>query len=349
MIELESTSLEQQELPAIEPLLQMLLGRWVSQVVVVVAQLGIADILQNGARSLGEIAELTGTNVTSLYRLLRASASLGIFLEKESQYFELTPLSKYLLSDSHASIRELALMFGQKWHQDSWTNLLYSIKTSESAFVDCYGMPPFKYFANNPEIGKKYNESMTSISTMHSKAIAQAYDFSAFTQIVDVAGGQGMLLANILQANPCLQGILFDQPTVIDNAIEAKVLERAGVLDRCKMETGDFFKSIPSGADAYIFKHIIHDWDDEHVLKILQNCYQAMPKHGILLIADYVIPNDNTFHFGKLMDLEMLVTLPGARERTADEFTRMFTHVGFQLQKIIPTLFSMSIIEAVKI
>jgi hypothetical protein len=186
---------------------------------------------------------------------------------------------------------------------------------------------------------------MTSFSKMVAKAVVAAYDFSSVGKLADIAGGHGSLLAAILRANPHLKGLLFDVPQVIAGA--QSHLDREGVSARCELASGDFFQSVPSGADAYLMKHIIHDWDDARAIAILRNCHRAMPETGKLLLVEMVVPPGNEPHFGKIQDLEMMLS-PGGLERTAEEFRELFAAAGFELTRIIPTASPMSVIEGVK-
>jgi ubiquinone/menaquinone biosynthesis C-methylase UbiE len=207
-------------------------------------------------------------------------------------------------------------------------------------------MPIFEYFAKMPESAAVFDAAMTSISTWESKAVVAAYDFSGINTLVDVAGGHGLMLATILKANRKMRGILFDLPHVTAGA--TALLQSAGVADRCEIVSGDFFASIPEGSDAYIMKHIIHDWDDDRASEILQNCHRVMQRRGKVLIVDAVIPPGNRAHFGKLLDLEMLVLTPRGRERTQAEFRALLKRSGFRLRRVVPTETHLSVVEATR-
>jgi ubiquinone/menaquinone biosynthesis C-methylase UbiE len=207
-------------------------------------------------------------------------------------------------------------------------------------------MPIFEYFAKMPESAAVFDAAMTSISTFESKAVVAGYDFSGINTLVDVAGGHGLMIVTILKANRRMRGILFDLPHVTAGA--TALLQSGGVADRCQIVSGDFFASVPEGGDAYIMKHIIHDWDDDRASQILQNCHRALQPGGKLLIVDAVIPPGNRAHFGKLLDLEMLVLTPRGRERTQAEFRELLKRSGFRLRRVVSTETHLSVVESVR-
>lgn len=338
-----------QDLTSLPPqtvLMQMATSNWISQAVYVAAKLGIADLLKEGAKHCDELASLTKTHARSLYRLLRALASLGVFAETESGYFTLTPLADYLRSDRPDSLRAMAIMNGEE-HYKAWGELMQSVQTGESAFEHLYGMQIFQYYAQNPEPAQIFDRAMTSYSSIESAAVVENYDFSSIQTLVDVAGGHGNLLASILKANPSMKGMLFDRLSVIEGA--KPLLEAAGVLDRCQLGSGDFFESVPTGGDAYILKHIVHDWGDEQAIAILKRCHEAMPENGKLLLVEQVIPPGNEPFVGKLLDLNMLVMCSGGCERTEAEYRTLLKKAGFKLTKIVPTHADVSVIEGTRL
>ena len=334
-----------QAMPPQLAVLQMASGYWVSQSIYVAAKLGIADLLKDSPKSCDELATATGTNTRSLYRILRALASLGVFAETEPNHFTLTPLAACLKSDVPNSVRAFVIMLGEE-HYRAWGEFRHSVQTGGSSFEHVYGMNVFEYLAQNPEPAKIFDESMTNGSVLESAAIAASYDFSSIYTLVDVAGGQGLLIASILKSNPTLKGVLFDQPYVIERA--KPFIQAEGVLERCQLAGGNFFESVPEGGDAYILKHIIHDWDDERAIAILKQCHKIMPANGKVLVAEQVIPPGNEPFMGKLLDLNMLVMTPGGRERTEAEYRALFEKAGFKLTRIVPTQEEMSIIEGIR-
>ncbi|HYG10256.1 MAG TPA: methyltransferase [Pyrinomonadaceae bacterium] len=326
-------------------LVQMLVAPLVTQALRVVAELGVADLLAKGARSVDELAAETGAHAPSLYRFMRALASCGVFAETEGRVFALTPMAELLRTDVEGSMRDLAIFMGADWHWQVWGDAPYSARTGKVAWEHVHGKEVFPYFAEHAEAARVFNNAMTGFSKMISEAVVEAYDFSSIGKLADIAGGHGSLLAAILRANPHLKGLLFDMPQVIEGAhayIEAEDLGHA-----VELASGDFFESVPAGADAYMMKHIIHDWDDARALSILKNCHRAMPGHGKLLLVEMVVPKGNEPHLAKIQDLEMMLS-PGGLERTEDEYRELFAAAGFELTRIIPTASAMSVIEGVK-
>lgn len=325
-------------------LTQMITGSLGSQAVYVAAKLGIADLLAEGPKNVDELAAAADADAPSLYRVLRALASFGVFAEQDNKVFELTPTADLLRSDSPRSLRDLAIFMGEDWHWKVWGQTLYSVRTGQAAWSKVHGQEVFPYFAANREAAKIFDRAMTSLSNLAINAVVAAYDFSGIETLVDVAGGHGRLLTAILEANPTVNGVLFDMPHVIEGAKENPGVEAAG--SRCELKTGDFFVDVPKGADAYIMKHIIHDWDDERALQILRNIRRVMKNDGRVLLVEAVITPRNEQDFGKLLDIEMLVS-PGGKERTAAEYDDLFAQAGLWLSRIVPTKSPYSVIEAV--
>jgi len=332
---------KQNTIPPPVQLFEIATGFMKAQAIYVAAKLGIADLLKDGPKKVDELANITGVHSNSLYRLLRALASIGIFAERGDGNFELTPMASTLQSDMPMSLRPYVLLLGDKSWWDPWGNLLHSVKTGEAAFDHIFGMSYSKYLKMHPDIAKIFNECMTSVSRAHNPAIVESYDFSRFQKIVDVGGGHGNLLTAILKAYPTLTGILFDLPHVANsiNKLDVKTSRR------CEIISGDFFEKVPAGGDAYILKQVIHDWSDEISIKILRNCHKAMAENGRLLIIEAVIEPGNAQSTSKFFDLHMLVTSPGAKERTESELRSLLKAAGFELSKIIPTPSSFCIIE----
>jgi len=327
-------------------LLQMILGKWVSSAISAAAHFGIADHLESGPKSPKELAALTGTQERPLYRLLRANASVGVFTELEDGRFGQTPLSEPLRTNAKPCVRHMAMMLTDDWHIRCWEQLPWCVETGKPASYKLNGMPMFDWMGQHPEKTGNFNQAMTDVSQGDSAAIVQSYDFSRFEHIVDVAGGHGALLAAILDQVPKLRGTLVEMPHVIEGAKKAGILDR--FVNRCTLEAGSIFESVPAGADAYIMKFIIHDWYDPECVKILSQCRKGIRPGGRLLVVDQVVPARNEPGVAKFMDLEMLV-LPGGMERTEKEFHELFMASGFRLERIIPTPALQSIIEGVPV
>jgi len=320
----------------------MLTGRWVSTAIGTVAKFGIADHLESGPKSAQELAALTGTNEATLYRLLRATASLGVFTELEDGRFDQTPLSQPLRSNANPCLRNMAMMFLDDWFTRNWSELPWSVQTGQSAAFKVFGKSPWEVFQDQPDQAVNFNNAMTDMSQADSPAIAGAYDFSQFGHIVDVGGGLGLLLASVLRSAPALRGTLFEIPSVAEQAGVSPILKP--FLDRCEVQSGSFLDAVTPGADAYMMKHIIHDWDDEHSTKILLNCRRAIKPGGKLLVIDQVVGPRNEPGLAKLMDLEMLVN-PGGLERTEEQWKNLFAASGFRLTQIVRTPVPQCVIE----
>lgn len=334
-----------EQLPPEAVIMQMVGGVFVSQAVSLAAKLGIADLLAQKPKTVSELASETKTHERSLYRLLRCLASVGVFAETDAQVFSLTPLAQSLQSDAPNSVRDLAIFMGEEWHWRVYGEMQYSVETGKPAWGRVHGAEVFDYFGTHTEEAEIFNRAMTNISRMAVPAIVEAYDFSGINTLADIAGGHGLLLAGVLKANPEMNGMLFDMSSVIEGA--PALLEREGVNERVKLEQGNFFESVPAGADAYMMKHIIHDWDDERCVTILKNIQRVMPEHGKVLIVEMMIAPGNEPHFGKIQDMEMLVS-PGGIERTESEYRELLAHAGLKLNRVIPTKSPLSIVEAVK-
>jgi hypothetical protein len=323
---------------------RLLSGYWLSKAVYVAAKLGIADLLAHGGRSVDELARETKTHGPSLYRMLRALASVGVFVEDTPGRFSLTPVAACLRSDVPGSQRALAIMMGEEQFR-AWSEFLYSVQTGKPAFDRVFGMPVFDYLSKNSEPAKVFDAAMVGVHGRETSAMTDVYDFSDIPVLADIGGGNGSLLTTVLQKYPAMRGILYDLSGVTERA---KIgLQAAGLADRCQVIGGNFFESVPGGADAYLMRHIIHDWDDEKATRILQNVHRAMPTAGRLLIVESVIPPGNDPALGKLLDLHMLV-IPGGKERTDHEYRTLFDAGGFRLTRIVPTKSEVSVIEGRK-
>jgi cyclopropane fatty-acyl-phospholipid synthase-like methyltransferase len=340
MLQLENTP-NQTQAPQVA-LFQMITGYWISKSIYVAAKLGIADLLKEGARSYEQLAQATATDARSLYRLLRALASVGIFTENEHGYFGLTPMGACLQSDSPGSMRSVAMALVDE-HFQAWGDFLYSIQTGNTAFEHVYGMPIFDYYMQYPEQYKIFDAAMSETHGIKDKAIVESYDFSSVHKLVDIGAGKGGLIKTILNKYPHIQGVIFDQAPVVANT---QLLAELG--QRLELIAGDFFETVPSGFDTYVLKRILHDWDDEKSLKILQNCRQAIADNGKLLVVESVIPEGNKFSPAKFLDLQMLA-LTGGMERTASEYSQLFAGAGFELTRIISTTTDLQVIEAIPV
>lgn len=322
---------------------RLLTGTWISQMLYAAAKLGLADHLAGEPMSAEDLAPAVGVQAEPLYRLMRALAGEGVFAEDEHRRFSLTPMAELLRSDAAGSKQAMAIMLGEE-HHAAWGQIIYSLQTGKPAFDHVYGQPIFDYLASHPEAARVFDAAMTAVHGSETAQMLSAYDFSGCKTLADIGGGNGSLITMVLQKHPQLKGILYDIDHVVARAKPR--LEAAGVADRCQIVAGNFFDSVPSGADTYLMRHIIHDWDEARCIKILKNVRAVLPAGGKLLLIEAVVPTGNEPSFGKLMDINMMV-LPGGKERTAEEYRALYVAAGFKLSRIVPTAGVMSLIEGV--
>jgi ubiquinone/menaquinone biosynthesis C-methylase UbiE len=327
-------------------MLQLISGFWISRCIYITAKLGIADLVKQEPKTAGDLAAASGANASSLFRVLRALASVGIFTQDDKDRFGITPLSEMLLADVPGSLRAFAMTELGEEHYPAWGDLLHSVRTGEIAFDHTFGMDIWKYFAQHPDNARIFNDAMSGVTVQANEAVHAAYDFPGINTLIDIGGGHGRLITSILRRNPQMHGILFDSPQVIDGARES--VQRSDVTQRCELIGGNFFESVPLGGDAHILKWIIHDWDDEKSLMILRNSHRALAENGKLILVEAVVPPGSELHFSKFMDLNMLV-MTGGRERSEEEFRRLYEASGFRLNRIVPTESPFSVIEGVRV
>jgi hypothetical protein len=286
------------------------------------------------------LARATCTHERSLYRLLRFLASHGLFQETNSGEFDHTPLSSALRSGVEGSFRAAAQLFHHEFR--AWDGLDHAVRTGEPGFKAVFGQPLFDHVAAHPQLGPLLDAGMTCMHGYETGAMIEAYDFGAVRVLADIGGGNGSLIGAVLQRYPKMQGILFDLGHVVARTKES--LKKCGVADRCQVIEGSFFKTIPAGADAYLFRHIIHDWTDEQSVQILGLCRRVIPKDGRLLLVECVVPAGNEPSLSKDFDMTMM-TFPGGVERTESEFRSLFKQAGFDLTSVTPTTTMVSVVE----
>ncbi|MEV0294038.1 methyltransferase [Nocardia sp. NPDC050710] len=324
-------------------LMEMITAGWLTQAIHAAALLGIADALADGPRGGTELARTVGANEDALHRLLRLLISHGIFKRRSDGRYDLTPMARALRSDSDVSLRDAVLFFGSEIHRAHWTHLADAVRTGEAVGSTVNGVPFFEYLRTDRELGELFDRAMTSIGTLTMGPLLASYDFGRYRTLVDVGGGEGLLLGAILRDAPHARGILFDLPEVVADA-PARLAE-LGVADRCRIESGSFFETVPAGGDAYLLKHIVHDWDEERIATILGVLRAAMTPDARLLLVELVLPEDNRPNPGKYIDLEMLINT-GGRERTESEYRDLLARCGFTLIRRIPTVSPDNILEA---
>jgi hypothetical protein len=324
-------------------MIQMGTAYWLSSLVYTAAKIDLADHLANGARSAADLATVTNTNPRALHRFMRTLASFGILTLRDDERFELTELGATLKQGAPGSARATVLTMASPWAWQSFGDFHYSLETGKPAMDKVFGMGIFDYLAQHPGEAALFSESMVGIHGGEPPTVAAAYDFSSCGTIVDVGGATGNMLAHILTRHRQPKGVLFDRPHVVSEA--PALLRDRGVADRVTIKEGNFFENVPEGGDAYILSHIIHDWTEAQCHTILGNCRKAMTKGAKLLIVEFVLPEGNTPHFGKLADMVML-TLPGGEERTAAEYRTLLDAAGFTMTRLVPTASDVSIVEA---
>ena len=327
-------------------MMQLITGFWTSCCIYSAAKLDIADQLALHPQGASRLAESTHCHAPSLNRVLRALVSAGIFSKNQQGEFCNNALSETLRSDVPGSMKAMAIaQLGD--HYNAWGNLIYSIKTGKTAFDQVEGMPVWKYYETHPEEGDNFMKAMTGLTGAVIKNVIPVYDFSSMNTIVDVGGGNGALLMAVLNAAPQAKGIVFDEEYVVEKT--QKELSKNGFDGRCSTSAGSFFDFIPKDADCYLMKMVLHDWNDEQSLQILSNCQKAMKPASKLLVIESIIPEEDSPHPGKYMDINMLA-MTGGMERTQKEFAALFQKAGLKLSSVTHThspLFS--IIEATRV
>jgi hypothetical protein len=319
-------------------------GYQVSQAIHVAVVLGLPDRVAGGPRSADELASATGSHPRSLYRLMRALATVGVFHELPGQRFQATELSDALRSDAPAPISGWAAFAGRPPTWRAWGSLLHSVRTGESAFEHVHGCDMWAYWSGHPEEGVAFDAAMTSTAGVVSSAVLDAYDFGRFREIVDVGGGRGGFLASILTRWPEVRGVVLDLPHVVAGAGE--LLAGQGVAERCRIAPGSFFDEVPAGADAYLLKSVMHNWPDEKAVEILRVCRAAMDGHATMLLVERVIRGPNEDPDSAFVDINMLVG-PGGQERTQLEYADLLDAAGLRLVRVVPSSSVMSVIESV--
>ncbi|HEY2324760.1 MAG TPA: methyltransferase [Thermoanaerobaculia bacterium] len=322
--------------------LQMMMGSWVSQILGVCSRLGVADLISDGVSSSDAIAEKCGSDPEATYRLLRAGAAVGLFSEEAERKFHLTPLGECIRTNTPGSLRDLIVAETAPGHWLPWGRLYDVVMRGASVASDTLGMGTWEYYAAHPEEAQWFARGMGNLSAMVSEDVARLYDASDRRSIVDVGGSQGVLLTGLLRQGGQARGILFDRPEVIQQA--RAVVEASPLRDRIALVEGDFFSSIPAGADLYVLKSILHDWPDGECERILRNVHAAAAPGANLLIVEMIVPEEPQPSPVALMDMNMLVMLNG-RERTAGDFEKLLNATGFSLVRILQTSGLFALIE----
>jgi ubiquinone/menaquinone biosynthesis C-methylase UbiE len=328
-------------LPETEQLTRMLAAAALSRAICTLAELGVADHIQSGtAQPVEKLARLTGAHEDSLYRVLRFAASYGLFRETGQRAFDHSRLSAALRTDAEGSFRPAAQMMHHIF--PGWNGVHHAVRGGGSSFQQVFGKPLFDYLGEHQELAPIFDAGMTSFHGHETATMLDAYDFSDIQTLADVGGGNGSLIAAVLQRYPRLKGILYDLGHVTGRA--KATIQAHGLETRCSIVEGSFFESAPPGADAYLMRHVLHDWTDEQCVQILSNCRKVVPPHGRVLIVEVALSPPNEASLGKDMDMIMLA-FPGGKERSEDEYRALFERSGFRLSKVTPTKSAVCVVE----
>lgn len=337
--------------PSLPPHVQMmnlLWGKTIATSISGIAKLGVADHMSASEPKTAEaLAKAVGAHPESLYRVMRMLAGIGVFAEQEGQQFTLTPLSQCLRGDAPDSVRGMARFHTDEWHMRGYENIVHALETGVNGVEKAYGRNGFEVIAGHPESLENFQEGMSNYSAIEGALLEPVLDFSGFTRLADVGGGHGSLLAQILRRNAGLQGVLFDLPEVV---AQAEKVADGSLSGRMTFEAGSMFERVPEGCDAYIMKHIIHDWSDEASVKVLglmrEGLAKTAPETGRVFLAEMIVPGTPEPHPAKFLDVEMLVMTPGGKERTEEAFAELFAKAGLALVGVKRTPGPICLIEA---
>jgi hypothetical protein len=332
------------DLNPLHRLLSMMLGVAQTQLIRVAAEMELADLVKDGPQSLDTLAATTGADALALSRVLRGLTSIGVLAETAPQQFARTSLSALLQTDHPSSVRDYALVMGSDWAHSTWSYFPQSVQTGESGFEALFGQPCYSYLQNRPNDMAVFNAAMTALSKQESTGLQEVFDFSECHTLVDVGGGQGLLLATLLRANPALRGVLLDLPKVVQGA--RTVLEAELANGRCEIIGGDFMAAVPAGGDIYVLKRILMDRDDAEARCVLSHIREAMHPNGCVLVAD----PDPTTQYGALLDILMLAVFGrGSRIRSEAELSELFASVDFTLTRTVSAPPTLRLVEAVAV
>ena len=327
-------------------LLDLIQGSVITQAISAAAKLGIADVLGDGPLPAEEIAKRVGSDPAATYRLLRALSGYSVFEVAPDGRFGLTPMAEALRDGAPDSMRGMAILMGHPLLWEDWGHLLGSVTSGEPNLPKLRGMGTFEFFMANPEYAGVFFQAFRNLSESETDPVLAACDFSQFGTIVDVGGGRGTLLAEILSRAPNSRGVLYDSEQTTADA--PALFDAAGVSERVTIENGTYFDKLPAGGDVYVLKHTVHDFAESDCLAILKNVREAVPSDGKVLVIEYVLNENNERQLGNVIDLWLLLML-GAQERTLPEYTELFAKAGLKVTRMIPTTGPMSIIEAVPV
>ena len=325
-----------------DQMMQWITAKWITKPIYIISELGIADLMCDGPISVDALAKKTDTHAPTLFRILRALSSVGIFVETEARVFGLTPLAQCLLSNA---LRPIARMFLSEWHDKAWNGLSHTVRTGKPGFDYTFGKPSFEWFEENPLERSILDQAQASKAVGFANAVIENYDFSNYKSICDIGGGQGAFLLQLLADYPDTMGYVADLPGALVSA--EREITKANLSDRCKAIPYDFHKEAPPICDAYFMVNVLHDWNDEISIRILKNIAGSMNTNSRLLIIEYIIEPGPGFSVAKLLDLEVLV-MGGGRERTIDEYKDLLLAAELELLRTIPTKIGPTMMECQK-
>lgn len=327
-----------------EALMQLAMGGMVAQALAQVARYEVADHLAKGPSTVNDLAALAGVNADSLGRVLRCLEPFGLVEQIEPGTYKLLPMGEWLRSDVAGTLAPFVRMMTDDWQWRSFGRLDYSVASGESSFERLFGMPAFDYLWLHPGEAASFERAMVASARHHHRGALATYDLSGVASLVDVGGGKGERLAAVLQDNPHLRGVLFEQARLVEDVAASFAAE--GLTGRWSTVGADLFSDLPAGHDVYLLARVIHVWNEERALKLLGNVKRALPPHGKVLLLESIVPDSGSAHISKVLDLVML-TVCGSRERTADEYVRLLANAGLKVTRIQPTETMVSVIEAV--
>ena len=332
------------EIPAPQQMFQHITAYWVTQLMGAAARLGVADQLESGPVQVTELAAKVGAHPRALYRALRACTAVGVFTEQPGETFANNALSQTLRSNVPGSMRDFAIAQSAPGHWRPWELLTQAVKTGKSTAREALGSELWDWYGSHPKESAAFSGAMDNLAAQVAAEVTNVIDFSGVARVVDVGGASGTLVSAVLRAFPQTKGVLLDLPHVVEPA--RKALAAIGLGERCEAVAGDFFEAVPRG-DVMLLKQILHDWNDEQCITLLRNCAESLPKGGRALVVEMVISEDGRPSPAHLMDVNMLVLLPG-KERTATEYGKLFAASGLKLERVHPTHSPFSIVEAIK-
>ena len=326
-----------------ETLIRLFSGMWAMQTIACAARLEIPDRVAAGKRTARDIAASAGTNPDATSRLLRALANLGVLEARGNGEFHLTAVGERLRKGAPGTFRDAFIAETDELHWRSWSRLEDAVRTGAPRPQAIFGTPAFDYYGKHPADGEQFGRAMENLSRLAAAAVLEVYDFSGARTILDVGGGNGSLVLSILERHPSIRGMVLDLPYIEAHANERIAASPAS--SRCRFASGDFFASVPQGADVHLLKFILHDWTDDECVRLLRRCREAIAPEGRVAIVETIVPEDNRPALVHLMDLNMLV-MTGGRERTASEYGKLLADSGFRMTGVIPTASPFSIVEA---